>query len=108
MSIFRLGFTPCSMKFLARLTSRGKKRSKLFRYGWENSVFFLIARGGRGQRFFADRRRRTGIASFLRRVGGELRHEKSRRDARAQYRVRCRWKNLQPVGGREPFAGFAR
>src|ERR1700730_1766674 len=46
MSIFRLGFTPCSMKFLARLKSRGKKRSKLFRYGWKISVFLLIAGGG--------------------------------------------------------------
>jgi penicillin-binding protein 1A len=34
------------MKFLARLTSRGKKRSKLFRYGWKISVFLLIAGGG--------------------------------------------------------------
>ncbi|HWY39770.1 MAG TPA: PBP1A family penicillin-binding protein [Chthoniobacterales bacterium] len=34
------------MKFLARLKSRGKKRSKLFRYGWKISLFVLIAGGG--------------------------------------------------------------
>jgi penicillin-binding protein 1A len=34
------------MKFLARFKSRGKKRSKLFRYGWKISVFLLIAGGG--------------------------------------------------------------
>src|SRR5258708_9907 len=31
------------MKFLARLRSRGKKRSKLFRYGWKITLFVLIA-----------------------------------------------------------------
>src|ERR1700731_3465618 len=46
MSIFRLGFAPCSMKFLARFKSRGKKRSKLFRYGWKISLLLLIAGGG--------------------------------------------------------------
>jgi len=34
------------MKFLARLKSRGKKRSKLFRYGWKISLVVLIAGGG--------------------------------------------------------------
>ena len=33
------------MKFLARLKSRGKKRSKLFRYGWKISFVILIAGG---------------------------------------------------------------
>src|ERR1700730_11918720 len=46
MSIFRLGFAPCSMKFLAWFKSRGKKRSKLFRYGWKISLLLLIAGGG--------------------------------------------------------------
>src|SRR5438552_2809570 len=31
------------MKFLARFRSRGKKRSKLFRYGWKITLFILIA-----------------------------------------------------------------
>src|SRR6184192_4392933 len=31
------------MKFLARFRSRGKKRSKLFRYGWKITLFVLIA-----------------------------------------------------------------
>src|SRR5467141_2557707 len=34
------------MKFLARLRSRGKKRSKLFRYGWKITLVGLIAAGG--------------------------------------------------------------
>ena len=34
------------MKFLARLKSRGKMRSKLFRYGWKISLVILIAGGG--------------------------------------------------------------
>src|ERR1700720_4743971 len=34
------------MKFLARLKSRGKTRSKLFRYGWKISLLLLIAGGG--------------------------------------------------------------
>src|SRR5882672_2237605 len=34
------------MKFLARFKSRGKKRSKLFRYGWKISLLLLIAGGG--------------------------------------------------------------
>src|SRR5215813_14048815 len=34
------------MKFLARLKSRGKKRSKLFRYGWKISLLLLIVGGG--------------------------------------------------------------
>src|ERR1700693_5994067 len=34
------------MKFLARLKSRGKKRSKLFRYGWKIALLVLIAGGG--------------------------------------------------------------
>src|ERR1700739_4022675 len=34
------------MKFLARLKARGKKRSKLFRYGWKISLLVLIAGGG--------------------------------------------------------------
>jgi len=34
------------MKFLARLKSRGKTRSKLFRYGWKISLLVLIAGGG--------------------------------------------------------------
>ena len=34
------------MKFLARLKSRGKKRSKLFRYGWKISLAILIVGGG--------------------------------------------------------------
>src|SRR4029434_9772653 len=34
------------MKFLARLKSRGKMRSKLFRYGWKISLLLLIAGGG--------------------------------------------------------------
>src|SRR5467141_2751086 len=33
------------MKFLARFKSRGKKRSKLFRYGWKISVLLLIGGG---------------------------------------------------------------
>src|SRR5438067_3258956 len=33
------------MKFLARLKSRGKKRSKLFRYGWKISLILLIGGG---------------------------------------------------------------
>src|SRR3989440_4955646 len=33
------------MKFLARFNSRGKKRSKLFRYGWKISVLLLIGGG---------------------------------------------------------------
>src|SRR6201987_158291 len=33
------------MKFLARLKSRGKKRSKLFRYGWKISLALLILGG---------------------------------------------------------------
>src|SRR5438874_2160522 len=31
------------MKFLARFRSRGKKRSKLFRYGWKITLFVLVA-----------------------------------------------------------------
>src|SRR5438309_8434524 len=34
------------MKFLARFKSRGKKRSKLFRYGWKISLVLLV--GGAG------------------------------------------------------------
>src|SRR5438477_10101559 len=34
------------MKFLARFRSRGKKRSKLFRYGWKITLFILIAGAG--------------------------------------------------------------
>jgi penicillin-binding protein 1A len=34
------------MKFLARFKGRGKKRSKLFRYGWKISLLLLIAGGG--------------------------------------------------------------
>src|SRR6266513_3105719 len=34
------------MKFLARFRARGKKRSKLFRYGWKISLLGLIAAGG--------------------------------------------------------------
>src|ERR1700693_564064 len=34
------------MKFLARLKSRGKKRSKLFRYGWKITLLVLIAGAG--------------------------------------------------------------
>src|SRR5437667_10050260 len=34
------------MKFLARFRSRGKKRSKLFRYGWKITLFVLIAGAG--------------------------------------------------------------
>src|SRR5260370_34169277 len=34
------------MKFLARFRSRGKKRSKLFRYGWKIPLFLLIAGAG--------------------------------------------------------------
>src|SRR5258707_1603222 len=34
------------MKFLARFKSRGKKRSKLFRYGWKISLLLLIAGAG--------------------------------------------------------------
>src|SRR5437660_5560957 len=34
------------MKFLARLRSRGKKRSKLFRYGWKITLVGLIAGAG--------------------------------------------------------------
>ncbi len=34
------------MKFLARLKSRGKTRSKLFRYGWKISLLLLIIGGG--------------------------------------------------------------
>src|ERR1700692_3895687 len=34
------------MKFLARLRSRGKQRSKLFRYGWKITLFVLIAGAG--------------------------------------------------------------
>jgi penicillin-binding protein 1A len=34
------------MKFLARLKSRGKSRSKLFRYGWKISLALLIIGGG--------------------------------------------------------------
>src|SRR6202022_4559262 len=34
------------MKFLARFRSPGKKRSKLFRYGWKIPLFVLIAGGG--------------------------------------------------------------
>jgi penicillin-binding protein 1A len=34
------------MKFLARFKSRGKKRSKLFRYGWKISLLLLIVGGG--------------------------------------------------------------
>src|SRR5437763_911894 len=33
------------MKFLARFKSRGKKRSKLFRYGWKFTVLLLIGGG---------------------------------------------------------------
>src|SRR5207248_4822305 len=33
------------MKFLARLKSRGKTRSKLFRYGWKISLVILIGGG---------------------------------------------------------------
>jgi len=34
------------MKFFARFRSRGKKRSKLFRYGWKITLVLLIAGGG--------------------------------------------------------------
>src|SRR5207244_5879337 len=34
------------MKFLARFRSRGKKRSKLFRYGWKITLVGLIAGAG--------------------------------------------------------------
>jgi hypothetical protein len=34
------------MKFLARFKSRGKKRSKLFSYGWKITLFVLIAGAG--------------------------------------------------------------
>ena len=34
------------MKFLARLKSRGKKRGKLFRYGWKISLAVLVLGGG--------------------------------------------------------------
>src|SRR5438034_937888 len=34
------------MKFLARLRSRGKQRSKLFRYGWKITLVGLIAGAG--------------------------------------------------------------
>src|SRR5216117_4468226 len=34
------------MKFLARLRSRGQKRSKLFRYGWKITLVGLIAGAG--------------------------------------------------------------
>ena len=34
------------MKFFARVKSRGKKRSKLFRYGWKISLLLLIVGGG--------------------------------------------------------------
>src|ERR1700739_85032 len=34
------------MKFLARLKARGKKRSKLCRYGWKISLLILVAGGG--------------------------------------------------------------
>jgi penicillin-binding protein 1A len=34
------------MKFLARFKSRGKRRGKLFRYGWKISLLLLIAGGG--------------------------------------------------------------
>src|SRR5437660_354719 len=34
------------MKFLARFRSRGKTRSKLFRYGWKITLVLLIAGGG--------------------------------------------------------------
>jgi penicillin-binding protein 1A len=34
------------MKFLARFRSRGKQRSKLFRYGWKITLFVLIAGAG--------------------------------------------------------------
>jgi penicillin-binding protein 1A len=34
------------MKFLARLKSRGTKRSKLFRYGWKITLLGLIVAGG--------------------------------------------------------------
>src|SRR3982074_3590207 len=34
------------MKFLARLRSRGKKRSKLFRYSWKITLVGLIVAGG--------------------------------------------------------------
>src|SRR5437868_15501360 len=34
------------MKFFARFKGRGKKRSKLFRYGWKISLLGLIAAGG--------------------------------------------------------------
>jgi uncharacterized membrane protein YccC len=33
------------MKFLARFKSRGKSRSKLFRYGWKISLVLLIGGG---------------------------------------------------------------
>src|SRR5207237_9573240 len=36
----------CSMKILARLKSRGKRRSKLFRYGWKISLVVLVAGAG--------------------------------------------------------------
>src|SRR5947207_13245890 len=34
------------MKFLARFRSRGKQRSKLFRYGWKITLLGLVAAGG--------------------------------------------------------------
>src|SRR5207245_9912664 len=34
------------MKFLARFRSRGKKRSKLFRYGWKISLVLLVVGAG--------------------------------------------------------------
>src|ERR1051325_6718344 len=44
-SLTRFG-APAPMKFLARLKSRGKMRSKLFRYGWKITLVGLIAAGG--------------------------------------------------------------
>src|SRR2546430_17603090 len=40
------------MKFFARFKSRGKKRSKLFRYGWKISLVLLIGGAGLGLLIF--------------------------------------------------------
>src|ERR1700716_210614 len=48
------------MKFLARLRSRGKKRSKLFRYSWKITLVGLIVAGGLALLLFYG----AGAASF--------------------------------------------
>src|ERR1700747_712654 len=54
------------MKFLARFRARGKKRSKLFRYGWKITLVALIAGAGLALLLFYG----GGAASFdMKKVG---------------------------------------